>query len=128
MRYSSDLRWRVLTFVENGGSKVQAAQRFGVSRASIYRWLNATDPLDYQKPGPREPRLLDYQHLEQHVAEFPDLTQQERAKHFGVSRACIGHGLQKIGCVCKKKTLGYKERCPDQRAAYCTQLAEINAR
>ena len=104
MRYSSDLRLRVIRFVENGGSKVQAAQRFGVSRASIYRWLNATDPLDYQKPGPRGPRLLDYQQLEQHVAEFPDLTQQERATHFGVSRACIGHGLKKIGCVRKKNT------------------------
>jgi putative transposase len=27
--------------------------------------------------------------------------------------------------VCAKKTLGYKERCPDERSAYCTELAEI---
>ena len=36
----------------------------------------------------------------------------------------LGMDYKKSG-VCEKKTLGYKERCPDQRAAYCTQLAEI---
>ena len=53
MSYSSDLRKRVLNFIEAGGSKVEAAKRFGVARTTIYQWLNAPDPLAYQRPGPR---------------------------------------------------------------------------
>ncbi len=39
MRYSSDLRKRVLTFIETGGSKPEASGRFDVSRPTIDKWL-----------------------------------------------------------------------------------------
>ena len=61
MAHSSDLRTRVLQFIENGGSKVEAAKRFQSpsKNSAIYRWLNDPDPLTPAKPGPRKPRLLD---------------------------------------------------------------------
>ena len=45
MAYSTDLRKRVLDFIENGGKKAEAARRFNVARSTIDRWLNAEDPL-----------------------------------------------------------------------------------
>ena len=52
MRYSQDLRKRVLDFIAAGGSKAEASRRFQVSRRCIYNWLDAVDPFTYEKPGP----------------------------------------------------------------------------
>ena len=94
MSYSSDFRKCVLDFVANGGSKAEASRRFGISRGIIYEWLDAEDPLTSKKPGPQGPRCLDYEALKQHVADFPDATQQERAAHFGVSKHGIWYALK----------------------------------
>ena len=77
-----------------------------------------------QKPGPRSPRTLDLNALEKHVADFPDQTQAEHASHFGVSEFCIYYGLKTLG-ITRKKTLGYKERCPKKRSAYRQDLAAL---
>lgn len=103
MRISNDLRKRVIDFIANGGSKAEAARRFKVSRRSIYNWLKAEDPYTYDKPGPRKPHRLDPEALAEHVKEFPDNTQKERAAHFGVSQQCVWYGLKKIGCSRKKR-------------------------
>lgn len=102
MRYSSDLRKRVLDFIQAGGSKTEAAQRFNVGRTTIYKWLNAPNPFAYQRPGPRGPRSIDYDALKQHIADFPDQTLKERAVHFGVSTFCIGYSLKRLGYTRKK--------------------------
>ena len=85
MRYSNDLRKRVLEFIEEGGGKSQAARRFRVSRASIYNWLNMDDASVSRRTGPREP-----------------MTQAERAHHFKVSRHCIWYNLRKLKISRKK--------------------------
>ena len=51
MAYSTDLRKRVLDFIETGGKKSEASRRFSVDRSTIYRWLGAQDPLATEKPG-----------------------------------------------------------------------------
>ena len=48
-------------------------------------------------------RVLDEAALKKHVADFPDLTQNERASHFGVSESSIAYGLRKLGITRKKK-------------------------
>ena len=55
-------------------------------------------------------RVLDEVALKKHVADFPDLTQNERASHFGVSESSIAYSVSH-----EKKTLGYKERCDEKR-------------
>ena len=122
MRYSNDLRKRVLDFIEAGGSKTEASKRFSVSRAIIYRWLAAEDPFTYEKPGPRGPRALSAEALRKHATDFPDQTLAERANHFEVSTFCIWYTLKKMGFTRKKKTIGYKERCPQKRQTYQKQL------
>ena len=114
MAYSTDLRKRVLDFIQNGGKKSEASRRFSVDRSTVYRWLAAEDPFATQKPGPKKMRVLDETALRKHVSDFPDLTQKERATHFGVSASSIGYGLRKLG-ITRKKTLGYKERCDEKR-------------
>ena len=52
MRYSVDLRKRVLQFIKEGGSKSQAARMFKVSRASVYNWLGMDDLSAYQRSRP----------------------------------------------------------------------------
>ena len=48
-------------------------------------------------------RVLDEAALKKHVEDFPDLTQNERASHFGVSVSSIAYGLRKLGITRKKK-------------------------
>ena len=103
MSYSIDLRKRVLDFIANGGSKAAAERTFGISRRTIYNWLEAEDPFSYEKPGPKGPRRIDYQALQQHVADFPDNTLAERAKHFGVSEHGIFYALKKLNITRKKR-------------------------
>ena len=111
MSYSSDLRKRVLDFVNAGSSKAEASRTYDVSRTCIYNWLDAKDPLSCQKPGPRGPhRIPDYTALKlaedpetPHVADFPDQTQIERAAHFGVSKNCILYALRKLNITRKKR-------------------------
>ena len=102
MAYSTDLRKRVLDFIQTGGKKSEASRRFSVDRSTIYRWLGAENPLTTEKPGPQNMRCLDETELKKHVADFPDLTQNERATHFGVSVSSIGYGLRKLGITRKK--------------------------
>jgi len=116
MRCSPDLRQRVVEFVRGGGSKADAARRFQVGEASVYRWLKPGG-LTYQRPGPRRPRKLDWEQLRGHVEAHPDRTQAERARHFHVSRHCIWNALRKLG-VTHKKRLGYSERDPLRRKRF----------
>ncbi len=70
MSYSVDLRKRVVSYVESGGSKSEAARRFEVSRKTVYNWL-ALDDLA-PKPHPKHTRKVDKQVLKRHVQEYPD--------------------------------------------------------
>ena len=101
MRCSTDLRRRVLAFVRGGGSKAEAARRFTVGEASVYRWLKPGG-LTYHRPGPQQPHTLDWEDLRRQVEQHADMTQGERARHFGVSRHCIWNALHKMRVTRKK--------------------------
>jgi transposase len=113
-RCGQDLRKRVMAFVRGGGSKAEAARRFQVSRSSVYNWTSAPDGLAYERPGPKGPRHLDWGGLRTHVAEQPDATQKERARHFGVSRHCIWYALQRME-LSRKKNAGVQGARPAQK-------------
>jgi transposase len=92
----------VIDFVRGGGSKAEAARRFQIGRASVYRWLSQGDALSYNRPGPRRSHKLDWQALRVHVEENDDLTYKERARHFGVSYYCVWYAMNKMGLTRKK--------------------------
>lgn len=102
MRCSSDLRARVVKFVKNGGGKREAALRFGVGEASVYRWVAQEDATAYTKPGPRSARKLNRDDLNENVLKHADWTMVERARHFKVSVFCIHYNLKKLSVSRKK--------------------------
>ncbi len=103
MAYSTDGRKRVLNFIHKGGKKTAAERTFRVSRRTIYNWLAAENPFASEKPGPKGSRRMDYDALEQYVADFPDHTLAECATHFGVSTNGISSALSKLGITRKKR-------------------------
>lgn len=102
MRCSTDLRKRVIDFVNSGGSKTEAANRFCVSLRSVHNWTSVENGLLYKKPGPKGPHSLDPEELRYHVEASNDMTQAERARHSGVSRHCIRYNLKRPGFTRKK--------------------------
>jgi transposase len=82
MTYSIDLKERVIAFVRDGGSKIEAARRYKVSRKAVYNWLGATS-LEPKKQGRRK-RKLDWAALQQDIDAYPDKILKERATAFGV--------------------------------------------
>ena len=84
MIYQTSHRIAVLSFIKNGGSKVEAAKIFKVSRAAIYRWLSLEYPVPAPPPKTRH-RKIDKEALRHHVEENPDLFLRERAAYFGVA-------------------------------------------
>ena len=115
MRCRGDLRKRVIDFARGGGSKAEAARRFQVGRASVYRWVNAPEGLRYSRPGPRGPRRLDWEALRRQIQEQSDRTQKQRARHFDVSRHCIWYALQKMGLSRKKNDRLPRARCYEKK-------------
>ena len=95
MTYQTPHRIAVLSFIKDGGSKVEAARLFKVSRDTIYRWLNLDDIAPKPPPKTRH-RKFDKTALKRHVQEYPDLFLRERATHFGVAISSMSLALSKM--------------------------------
>ncbi|MGH1399580.1 MAG: IS630 transposase-related protein [Alphaproteobacteria bacterium] len=102
MTCSIDLRERVVNFVRSGGGKAEAADRFQVSRRTVYNWLSRAD-LSPEKHGLRH-RKIDKDKLRAHVRAHPHMLLRERAAIFGVSVPGLSIALKTMGVV--KKTKG----------------------
>lgn len=101
--YGLDLRERVVKFVHEGGSKVEAAERFALGRRTVYRYLAA------EKEGTLSPkkswgswRKLDPEQLRAHVKKHPDATLKELQSVFEVSHYAIWVRLGQLGLTLKK--------------------------
>ena len=103
MTYQTPHRIAVLSYLNKGGSKVEAAKIFKVSRDTIYRWLALEDIAPKSPPKTRH-RKIDKVALQAHVDEFPDMYLRERAAHFDVHLSSMGHALAKLG-IRKKKNV-----------------------
>jgi transposase len=102
MTYQTPHRIAVLSFIENGGSKVEAARIFKVSRDTIYRWLELDDLTPKEPPKMRH-RKIDKDALRDHVEKYPDMFLRERAVHFGVAISSMSAMLSKLK-IRKKKS------------------------
>jgi putative transposase len=104
MSYSLDLRSRVLAYVSSGGSKAEASRLFGVSRKTIYRWLQLDDPLQYF-PRKSYDSKLNKAALARHVEAYPDALLRERAAHFNVHHNTIWFALKAMKITKKNHPL-----------------------
>jgi transposase len=103
MSYSLDFRKRVIAYIQEGGSKVDAARIFAVGRDTIYRWLAAKDLSP--KPAKTRRRKLDKAALAAHVRAYPDAILRERAAHFGVRINSIWVAMGRLNISKKNDTL-----------------------
>jgi transposase len=99
----SDLRYRVVEFVRSGASKVEAASRFKVSRATVYNWLKR-ETLEPTKVTTRNGKI-NKKALVRYVTNNPDTTLFECAKAFDVSMAAISKMLKKLKIVKKNDAI-----------------------
>src|SRR5438552_2444680 len=101
--YSVDLRQRVVDFVNEGGTKVEASQKYRVASRTVYHYLSMS------KGGSLEPKKswgswkkLDPQKLKAYVKTHADSTLMEMKKVFGVSHNTIWVRLNQLGFTLKK--------------------------
>ena len=108
MSYSIDLRQRVVSFVQKGGSKAEAARRFQVSLWCVFNWMKRKDL--QPSPALRRVRKLDWQALKAHVHAYPDALLRERAAHFKVHINAIWYALCQMKISYKKKPQVWREK------------------
>lgn len=94
MSYSVDLRERVISYVHSSGSQAQASQLFGITRRTIYNWMQREDLTP--RPHPSRRRKIDSAALAAHVRDFPDAYLRERAAHFGVATPSLWAALRRL--------------------------------
>ncbi|MGH9447808.1 MAG: IS630 transposase-related protein [Terriglobia bacterium] len=101
--YALDLRERVVKFIQGGGSKVEAAQRFDLARSSVYRYLAAADAgaLTPKKSWGHW-RKLDPKKLQIHIEKHPDATLMELQNALNVSHNAIWVRLKQLRITLKK--------------------------
>ena len=111
--YSEDLRRRIVSAVERGTSKSQAACTFGVSLSSVKRYVNKAnhgESLAPKKSPGSAPRLDEKARrlLGADLEEHPYATLQERRDYieaitgFSVSRSTVCRAIARIGSTRKK--------------------------
>jgi transposase len=101
MTYSIDFRRQALLIKELNHLSFEAtAERFGVSKMSVFNWSKRIEARGTrQKPAMK----IDMEALKRDVEQDPDTYQYERAERFGVSRRTIGFALKRLGISRKKK-------------------------
>ena len=92
--YSRDLRERVITAVETGASRREAAERFEVSVASAVKWLQRWYQQRSAAPKPRGGSVSPLEEFAVEIldliAQRPDLTLVETVAELRKRRPCSG--------------------------------------
>jgi len=94
------MRRLVTRFVAGGGSQSEAARRYGVSRKTVYLWVNSK--LKGGTPGPKRNRKVDAAALLASIKARPDLRIAELGAQFGVHESTISYALKRAGVTRKK--------------------------
>jgi transposase len=111
--YSEDLRRRIVSSVEGGMPKAQAARTFSVSLSSVKRYVNKVkrgEPLAPKKRPGSAPKLDEkaMKLLQEDLAERPFATLRERCEYgefttgLSVSRSTMCRAIARIGPTRKK--------------------------
>lgn len=105
MSYSIDLRKKVIEFVEAGGSIIEGARIFGISRRTIYNWIRKKQDVGSlkDKPPKRPWKKLDPQALMTLLDTHPDLTLKEYGRHFGMKASSMFNAFKQLKITRKKR-------------------------
>lgn len=92
-----------MSYIKEGGSRVEASRIFKVSRDTIYRWSKLDDLCPKAPPKTRN-RKINKAVLCRHVEEYPDMFLRERAVIFDVHISAMGRALKKLK-IAKKNSV-----------------------
>lgn len=107
MVYSIELRERVISYVESGGSRNYASIIFCISERTIRNWISLKKESGSVSPrahGGGYPAKIDLVALKASVDSDSNKTLEELGKEFSVCAVSVWQALQKIGYVYKKNT------------------------
>lgn len=106
MSHSTDLRTRVLDYIDAGGLIKTACTLFKVSRSSIQRWRERKGETGNVSPVPRvnAPYKINDTALQSYIQENPDAYLSEMAYHFGVTNSGLWRALKRLK-ITRKKSL-----------------------
>ena len=136
--YSADMRERVLQAVDKGDPRNEIIELFGVSRATIKRYLKQrreTGNVNVRpipgRPSRNSPPLqvglvAQLGAHPMHAGMHCQIWEQEHGLR--VSTTTMGRAIRRVGWTRKKKTLGASERNEEARAVWREQLKQLDAR
>jgi transposase len=130
--YSFDLRERIVRAVDKGYKRADIVKYFGVSLATIKRYLKSRRETGQvvRKPIPGRPPLKSaslHAGIVGQLEKHPDATLEmhcqiwEQTVGIHVSTSTMSRAIRGIGWTRKKKTLGAMERDEEARAAWREQ-------
>lgn len=88
--YPIHIREMAVIYAENNTPKAQITRKFGISRATLWRWINS-DTLDPKTDYKRREEKFTLQDLRRHVqcSIGKTLTYKEIGEYFGVSATAV---------------------------------------
>jgi transposase len=107
MAYSIDFRERAILYWNNGHTKEELYEVFGIYPSRINEWkklLKETGTLKTQYRETRN-RKIDMKKLEQALERRPDATLPELAKQFNCTKQAIHAALKRLKITRKKRHL-----------------------
>ena len=121
MTYSHDLRTKALDYIEQGKSKVETSQVFGVTVQTLIGWCKRKKQgkLSPNRTRNRKPQKLETEKLKAYIAKNPDSYLREIAEEFKVTIAAVFY-------ACKRLKITLKKRRPSIRNE--TRIKERNSK
>jgi transposase len=103
--YSSDLRERVLLFLDKENDTKTASELFAISQRSIQRWVKQKNETGNIEPRQRKfaYKKIDDERLIKHVELYPDHFLYEVAEEFSVTLQAIFYALKRLKITRKKR-------------------------
>lgn len=102
MSYDIKFRRQVLKVrARDGLSFSKVAERFGVSKQSVYNWSRK---IDLQKSRNKPSTKINMQALKEDIERYPDAYQYERGERLGVTQMGIWHALRRLKVTYKKNS------------------------
>ena len=103
MSYDIKMRRDVLKVREEENlSYAKVAERFGMSKQSVYNW---TKRIEEKKQRNKGAVKIDMEALKEDIKKHPDSYQYERARKFGMSQTGTWHALRRLKVSYKKGSI-----------------------
>ena len=124
MSYSIDLKKRVVSFIEEGGSKVEATKRFSVRRRTVFKWMKKKRERGTlaNKKRVSSPRKLQEEKLKKYIKIHPDHYLREIAVIFKVTPEAVFYACKltyKKNLTLQRKRRETTTRVSRENTIYC---------